>query len=61
LKFDDLIGLGVTIAVQRMRRLRLQHGAWLVAQNPEEFESIKDPLNPFRAAGIHTEVLSKSM
>lgn len=66
LEFDDLIGLGVTIAVQRMRtaqqrRLRLQHDAWLVAQNPEEFKSIKDPLNPFRVAGIHTELLFKSM
>lgn len=66
LDFDDLIGLGLTIAVQRMRtaqqrRLRLQHDAWLVAQNPEEFKSIKDPLNPFRVAGIHTELLFKSM
>jgi hypothetical protein len=66
LEFDDLIGLGVTVAVQRMRtaqqrRLRLQHDAWLVAQNPEEFKSIKDPLNPFRLAGIHTELLFKSM
>lgn len=38
LEFDDLIGLGVTVAVQRMRtaqqrRLRLQHDAWLVAQS----------------------------
>lgn len=66
LEFDDLIGLGVTIAVQRMRtaqqrRLRLQHDAWLVAQNPEAFKSIKDPLNPFRVAGIHTELLFTSM
>lgn len=66
LEFDDLIGLGVTIAVQRLRtaqqrRLRLQHDAWLVAQNPEEFKSIKDPLNAFRLAGIHTELLFTSM
>jgi hypothetical protein len=66
LQFDDLIGLGVTVAVQRMRtaqqrRLRLQHDAWLVAQNPEQFKSIKDPLNPFRVAGIHTELLFTSM
>lgn len=66
LKFDDLMGLGVTIAVQRMRtaqqrRLRLQHDAWLVAQSPEKFKSIIDPLNPFRVAGIHTELLFKSM
>lgn len=66
LEFDDLIGLGVTIAVQRMRtaqqrRLRVQHDAWLVAQNPEEFKSINDPRNPFRVAGIHTELLFRSM
>lgn len=66
LEFDDLMGLGVTVAVQRMRtaqqrRLRLQHDAWLVAQNPEQFSSISDPLNPFRIAGIHTELLFKSM
>lgn len=66
LEFEDLIGLGVTIAVQRMRtaqqrRLRLQHDAWLVAQNPEEFKSMKDALNPLRVAGIHTELLFKSM
>lgn len=66
LEFDDLIGLGVTIAIQRMRtaqqrRLRLQHDAWLVAQNPEQFKSIADPSNPFRTAGIHTELLFTSM
>lgn len=66
LEFDDLIGLGVTVAVQRMRtaqqrRLLLQQDAWLVAQNPEEFKSITDPLNPFRVAGIHTELLFKGM
>ena len=66
LEFDDLIGLGVTVAVQRMRtaqqrRLRLQHDAWLVAQSPEQFKSIEDPLNPFRVAGIHTELLFTGM
>ncbi|MFL6108097.1 MAG: DUF4238 domain-containing protein [Marmoricola sp.] len=66
LEFDDLIGLGVTVAIQRMRtaqqrRLRLQHDAWLVAQNPVDFKPIHDPANPLRVAGIHTELLFTSM
>lgn len=66
LEFDDLIGLGVTVAVQRMRtaqqrRLRLQQDAWLVAQNPEQFKSMDDPLKPLRVAGIHTELLFTGM
>jgi hypothetical protein len=40
LQFDDLVGLGVAIAVQRMRtlqqrRLQLQYNKWMVAQNPK--------------------------
>jgi hypothetical protein len=66
LEFDDLIALGVTVAVQRMRtlqerRLRQQHNAWLVAQNPREFKSMNDPENPHLAAGIHTELLFSAM
>jgi hypothetical protein len=66
LVFDDLIGLGVTLAVQRMRtlqqrRLRLQHDAWLVAQNSVDFKPIHDPGNPYRLSGIHTELLFSSM
>lgn len=66
LEFDDLIGLGVTVAIQRMRtaqqrRLLLQRDAWFVAQNPHEFTSIADPERPYRVAGIHTEHLYKSM
>ena len=66
LEFDDLIGLGVTVAIQRMRtaqqrRLMLQHDAWLVAQNPDQFTSITDPDRPYRTAGIHTEILFESM
>jgi hypothetical protein len=66
LQFDDLIGLGVTIAVQRLRtsqqrRLLLQHDAWLVAQNSDEFVSIDDPKRPYRVAGMHTELLYRSM
>lgn len=66
LEFDDLMALGVTIAVQRMRtaqqrRLRLQHDAWLVAQDAHRFESMNDPLQPLRVAGVHTEMLFKGM
>lgn len=66
LEFDDLIGLGVTMAVQRMRtlqqrRLRLQNDAWLVAQDPERFNSINDPTNPYQVAGIHTKILFSAM
>lgn len=67
LGFDDLIGLGVSMAMQRMRtlqqrRLQLQYHSWLVAQNPEDFPSIDDnPGNPFRIAGLHTQTLFKAM
>ena len=67
LTFDDLLGLGVSIAVQRMRtvqerRLRLQYDAWLVAQNPNDFTTIRnDPDNPLREAGIHTQLLFDAM
>ncbi|WP_435204932.1 DUF4238 domain-containing protein [Micromonospora sp. bgisy143] len=66
LEFDDLIGLGVTMAVQRMRtlqqrRLRQQHNAWLVAQNPRDFKAMNDLENPHLAAGIHTKLLFSAM
>jgi hypothetical protein len=67
LEFDDLVGLGVSMAVQRMRtvqqrRLRLQHNAWLVAQNPKQFRSIEDDSdNPHREAGFHTRLLFDAM
>ncbi len=66
LEFDDLIALGVTVAVQRMRtlqqrRLRQQHHAWLNAQNPRDFKPMHDPKNPHLAAGIHTELLFSAM
>lgn len=66
LEFDDLIALGVTIAVQRMRtkqqrRIQQQHSIWLNAQNPREFALFTDPNNPHRAASIHTEMLFSSM
>lgn len=66
LEFEDLIALGVSMAVQRMRtlqqrRLRQQHNAWLVAQNPRDFKSIDDPEDPYLAAGIHTELLFSAM
>lgn len=67
LEFDDLVGLGVSLAIQRMRtvqarRLQQQYDAWLVAQNPRDFTSISnDPDNPHRLAGIHTELLFSAM
>ncbi|MFF4893443.1 DUF4238 domain-containing protein [Micromonospora chersina] len=67
LEFDDLLGLGVSMAVQRMRtlqqrRLHLQYNAWMVAQNPEQYQSINDgPDNPHRLAGFHTEMLFRAM
>jgi hypothetical protein len=67
LEFDDLLGLGVSMAVQRMRtlqerRLRQQQDKWMVAQNPTQHVSIdNDDNNPYRLAGIHTELLFKSM
>lgn len=66
LEFDDLIALGVTMAVQRMRtaqerRLRQQHNAWLVAQYPHDFKSMSEPDDPHLAAGIHTESLFSVM
>lgn len=67
LDYDDLVALAVTMAVQRMRtlqqrRLHRQYNQWMVAQNPDEHTSIdNDDDNPFRLAGIHTELLFKTM
>ncbi|SEE25861.1 Protein of unknown function [Amycolatopsis lurida] len=66
LVFDDLISLSVTIAAQHMRttqqrRLQMQYDAWFNAQNPHSFKSMKNPGNPYLAAGIHTELLFKTM
>lgn len=66
LEFDDLIALGVTMAMQRMRtpqqrRLHQQHNAWLVAQNPRDFKPMSDPRNPHLAAGFHTQSLFSAM
>lgn len=67
LGFDDLVGLGVSMAVQRMRtaqqrRLRLQFDAWLAAQAPSQHRSIASGNdNPFRTAGIHTQLLFSAM
>ena len=67
LEFDDLVGLGVSVAVQRMRtlqerRLLVQYNKWLIAQNSHEFKSIEDDAdNPHRLAGFHTEMLFKAM
>lgn len=66
LEFDDLVGLGVSMAIQRMRtvqqrRLRLQHNAWLTAQNPNDFAPFDDPTNPHLVASIHTQLLFEAM
>jgi len=67
LQFDDLVGLCVSMAVQRMRtaqqrRLRRQHNAWLVAQDPNAFQPIEDdPDHPHREAGFHTRLLFEAM
>ncbi len=66
LEFDDLIALGVTVAVQRMRtvqqrRLQAQLNAWLVAQNPHDYKSTNDSEDQHLAAGIHTESLFSAM
>lgn len=67
LSFDDLLGLGATLAIQRMRtaqqrRLLLQHDAWLVAQNPSQFTSVNGgDADPHRMAGLHTRLIFESM
>jgi len=67
LEFDDLLGLGISMAVQRMRtaqqrRLQQQHNRWLVAQDPKGFQSIEDDQqNPHRLAGFHTSSLFETM
>lgn len=67
LEFDDLVGLAVSMAVQRMRtaqqrRLRQQHNSWLAKQSPEQFSALEDDReNPHRVAGFHTELLFKAM
>jgi hypothetical protein len=67
IEFEDLLGLAVSVAVQRMRtpqqrRLRQQHAYWLSEQIPDQFSTLDDDEhNPHRAAGIHTEMLFKGM
>jgi hypothetical protein len=67
LEFDDLLGLGVSMATQRMRtpqerRVHLQYNKWLMAQDPEHFKSIDSSIaDPHLAAGFHTQALFESM
>jgi hypothetical protein len=66
LDFDDLLGLGITMAVQRgrtlqQRRFQIQQSAWMAAQNPAFQTIANNEENPYRAAGIHTELLIKAM
>jgi hypothetical protein len=66
LDFDDLLSVGITMAMQRMRtlqqrRVQIQHSAWLAAQSPEFQLIADDDENPYLEAGIHTELLFKAM
>lgn len=67
LEFDDLMGLGLSMAVQRMRtlqerRLMSQHSAWLAAQNANDFTYLHDgAADPYRLAGMHTEAVFAGM
>lgn len=66
LEFDDLLSLGITMAVQRMRtlqqrRIQTQYNAWIAAQSPRYQSIAEDDEDPHQLAGIHTEVLFKSM
>lgn len=67
LEFDDLIGLGVSVAIQRMRtaqqrRLRLQQNAWLTAQNSSQFPNLDGGADDrYQLAGIHTQLLFSAM
>lgn len=67
LEFDDLIGLGISMAAQRMRtlqerRLMMQNSRWLAAQNPRDLRAIEGgAADPFRLAGVHTRTLFEGM
>lgn len=67
LEFDDLLGLCVSMALQRMRtlqerRLFVQRNRWLAAQNSDQNPVITDDTtDPHRIAGMHTEMLFKGM
>lgn len=67
LAFDDLLGLGVSMAMQRMRtaqqrRLQRQYNRWMVAQNPERYRSVENSqANPHREASFHTRMMFDAM
>jgi hypothetical protein len=67
LTFNDLLALGVSVAVQRMRtrqqrRLRQQEAAWLAAQNDRDFRQLRDSSeDPHLVAGFHTQLLFQAM
>lgn len=66
LSFDDLIGLAASMAIQRMRtaqqrRLLLQFNQWYLAQDASASGIGDDVAKPYQAAGVHTELLFKSM
>lgn len=67
LDFSDLLGLASSMAMLRtrtlqQRRLQIQYSIWLTAQNPSQFQSFEDdPEQPYKAAGIITEMLFKNI
>lgn len=67
LNFDDLLGLAVSMSIQRMRtpqqrRLQRQRDSWAAAQNPELREEVAARRgDPFASPGMHTEMLFKGM
>lgn len=67
LTFDDLLGLGVSMAMQRMRtaqqrRLQRQYNRWIVAQNPAKYRSVEgSEADPFRESGFHTRSMFDAM
>ena len=66
LTFNDLLRMGISIAVQhmrtpQMRRIQLQQNAWMVAQTSKYKSFANDDKNPNQSAGIHTELLFKAM
>ena len=66
LTFNDLLRMGISIALQhmrtpQMRRIQLQQNAWMIAQTSKYKSFANDDKNPNQSAGIHTELLFKAM
>jgi Protein of unknown function (DUF4238) len=66
LTFDDLLRMGISIAVQhmrtpQMRRIQHQQNAWMVAQNFQVLVVCQGRQESEPVGGIHTELLFKAM